>query len=53
MNPQTSTLWYIPHNTKHIFSTQQDHDVLTAAEKYMEQHGTQAFERLMNKVYKL
>lgn len=48
MNPQTSTLWYIPRKTKHIFSTQDD--VLTAAEKYMEEHGTEAFERLMYKV---
>ncbi|KAA0034406.1 HVA22-like protein c isoform X2 [Cucumis melo var. makuwa] len=47
MNPQTSTLWYIPRKTKHIFSTQDD--VLTAAEKYMEEHGTEAFERLMYK----
>ena len=48
MNPQTSTLWYIPRKTKLIFSTQDD--VLTAAEKYMEEHGTEAFERLMYKV---
>ncbi|XP_022151172.1 HVA22-like protein c isoform X2 [Momordica charantia] len=47
MNPQTSTLWYIPQKTKHIFSTPDD--VLSAAEKYMEEHGTEAFERLMNK----
>ncbi|XP_011655675.1 HVA22-like protein c isoform X2 [Cucumis sativus] len=47
MNPQTSTLWYIPRKTKLIFSTQDD--VLTAAEKYMEEHGTEAFERLMYK----
>ncbi|KAG7013151.1 HVA22-like protein c, partial [Cucurbita argyrosperma subsp. argyrosperma] len=47
MNPQTSTLWYIPQKTKEIFSAPDD--VLTAAEKYMEQHGTEAFERLMHK----
>ncbi|KAK7309771.1 hypothetical protein RJT34_06765 [Clitoria ternatea] len=40
-----SQMWYVPR--KNIF-TKQD-DVLTAAERYMEEHGTEAFERLINK----
>lgn len=31
-----------------MFSKQDD--ILTAAEKYMEEHGTEAFERLITKV---
>ncbi|KAB1208038.1 HVA22-like protein a [Morella rubra] len=48
MNPQTAAkIWYIPRK-KNIFS--QPDDVLTAAEKYIEEHGPEAFERLMSKV---
>lgn len=50
MNPQITTahqIWYIPRK-KDIFSKQDD--ILTAAEKYMEEHGTEAFERLITKV---
>ncbi|KAE8724821.1 HVA22-like protein c [Hibiscus syriacus] len=51
MNPQraTSTLWYVPRK-KSIFS-QQD-DILTAAERYIEEHGTHEFERLITKAEK-
>ncbi|KAK7274804.1 hypothetical protein RIF29_15903 [Crotalaria pallida] len=55
MNPQmpqmpqiprgASQMWYVPK--KNIFSKQDD--VLTAAERYMEEHGTEAFERLISK----
>ncbi|KAL8518734.1 hypothetical protein ACS0TY_009915 [Phlomoides rotata] len=42
-NPQVK-LWYIPRN-KNIFS--KPDDVLIAAEKYIEENGPQAFERLI------
>ncbi|XP_050210492.1 HVA22-like protein c [Mercurialis annua] len=46
-NPQAAQkIWYVPKK-KEIF-TKQD-DILTAAEKYMEEHGTEAFERLISK----
>lgn len=49
MNPQSasSKIWYVPRK-KNIFR-QQD-DILTAAEKYMQEHGTESFERLIAKV---
>ncbi|KAJ7953792.1 HVA22-like protein [Quillaja saponaria] len=47
MNPQrTAQIWYIPRK-KNIFS--KPDDVLTAAEKYIEENGTEAFERLISK----
>ncbi|TYI46129.1 hypothetical protein E1A91_D13G084900v1 [Gossypium mustelinum] len=47
MNPQrATTIWYVPRK-KSIFS-QQD-DILTAAENYIEEHGTHEFERLITK----
>ncbi|BBG94236.1 HVA22 homologue C [Prunus dulcis] len=47
MNPPSPhQMWYIPRK-KNIFS--KPDDVLTAAEKYMEEHGTEAFERLITK----
>ncbi|KAB2047925.1 HVA22-like protein c [Gossypium arboreum] len=50
MNPQrATTIWYVPRK-KSIFS-QQD-DILTAAEKYIEEHGTHEFERLITKAEK-
>lgn len=48
MNPQTSQIWYIPRK-KNIFN--QPDDILTAAEKYIEEHGTEAFERMIIKVH--
>ncbi|KAK9750800.1 hypothetical protein RND81_02G222800 [Saponaria officinalis] len=50
MNPQnftttTSPMWYIPN--KNPFR-KQDY-VLSAAERYIEQHGSEAFERLLRK----
>ncbi|CAI0402067.1 unnamed protein product [Linum tenue] len=49
MNPQlaalvNNTIWYVPRK-KNIFS--QPDDVLTAAERYIEEHGTEAFERMI------
>lgn len=49
MNPHSTTMWYIPR--KGLFHKQDD--VLTAAERYMEEHGTEAFERLISKVRRL
>ncbi|MCD7470381.1 HVA22-like protein c [Datura stramonium] len=46
-NPQVK-IWYVPlMKKKDIFS--KPDDVLTAAEKYIEEHGPQAFERLLAK----
>lgn len=48
MNPQqTVNIWYIPRK-KDIFS--KPDDILTAAEKYIEENGPEAFEKLINKV---
>ncbi|XP_030512235.1 HVA22-like protein c [Rhodamnia argentea] len=44
-NPQCTTMWYVPQ--KGLFHKHDD--VLTAAERYMEEHGTEAFERLISK----
>ncbi|KAH7858088.1 hypothetical protein Vadar_019861 [Vaccinium darrowii] len=46
-NPyQTTNIWYIPRK-KNIFK--QPDDILTAAERYIEENGTEAFERLIRK----
>lgn len=47
MNPQAAQMWYMPRK-RNIFRKQDD--ILTAAEKYIEQHGTEEFERLITKV---
>lgn len=39
-------MWYVPKK-KNIFN--KPDDVLTAAEKYIEEHGPEAFERLISK----
>ncbi|CAK9136369.1 unnamed protein product [Ilex paraguariensis] len=44
-NPQVK-IWYVPRK-KDIFS--KPDDILTAAEKYMEENGTEAFERLISR----
>lgn len=46
---QMCQMWYVPRK-KNIFN--KEDDVLTAAERYMQQHGTEAFERLISKVHK-
>lgn len=45
---QTTNIWYIPRR-KNIFK--KPDDILTAAERYIEENGTEAFERLIRKVY--
>lgn len=48
MNPQqTVNIWYVPRK-KDIFS--KPDDILTAAEKYIEENGPEAFEKLISKV---
>ncbi|GMN41825.1 hypothetical protein TIFTF001_011046 [Ficus carica] len=48
LNPQiqTSQMWYFPRK-KNIFSKQDD--ILTAAEKYIEEHGSEEFERMITR----
>lgn len=48
MNPQhTINIWYVPR--KKDFDSKPD-DILTAAEKYIEENGTDAFEKLIHRV---
>ena len=47
MNAQTVDIWYIPRK-KGIFS--KPDDILTAAEKYIEENGPEEFEKLISKV---
>ncbi|XP_024018560.1 HVA22-like protein a [Morus notabilis] len=48
VNPgsQTINIWYVPRK-KDIFS--KPDDILTAAEKYIEENGTEAFEKLIHR----
>ncbi|RWR84033.1 HVA22-like protein a [Cinnamomum micranthum f. kanehirae] len=46
VNPQTVNIWYVPRK-KDIFS--KPDDILAAAEKYIEENGREAFEKLMRK----
>ncbi|KAI6683037.1 hypothetical protein NL676_028950 [Syzygium grande] len=50
VNPQTINIWYVPRK-KDLFNKQPD-DILTAAEKYIEEHGTQQFESLIHRAHK-
>ncbi|XP_057951544.1 HVA22-like protein a isoform X4 [Malania oleifera] len=53
VNPQTVNIWYFPKK-KNVFRKQDDiriaADILTAAEKYIEENGTEAFKTLLSKV---
>ncbi|TYI90208.1 hypothetical protein E1A91_D03G105400v1 [Gossypium mustelinum] len=50
MNPQqTINIWYVPRK-KDSFS--KPDDILTAAEKYIEENGTDAFEKLIHRADK-
>ncbi|KAJ4960301.1 hypothetical protein NE237_020211 [Protea cynaroides] len=49
VNRQTINIWYIPRK-KDIFS--KPDDILTAAEKYIEENGPEAFETLVSRVDK-
>ncbi|WOL20293.1 HVA22-like protein a [Canna indica] len=46
VNHQTANIWHMPRK-KEIFS--KSDDILSAAERYMEENGTEAFERLISK----
>lgn len=46
VNRQIVNVWYVPRNEK---SSKPD-DVLSAAERYIEQNGPEAFEKLISKV---
>lgn len=52
MNPQraTTNIWYVPQKKFNFFPKRDEDDILTAAEKYMEHHGTEAFERMIVRV---
>ena len=47
-NPQTINIWYVPRK-KDVF-TKPD-DIITAAEKYIQENGTEAFENLIHRVF--
>lgn len=47
VNPRSVNIWYVPRK-KDIFSKQDD--ILTAAEKYIQEHGSDAFENIINGV---
>ncbi|CAM8978213.1 unnamed protein product [Rhodiola kirilowii] len=46
VNRQTVNIWYVPRK-KDVFS--KPDDILTAAEKYIEEHGSDEFRRLISK----
>lgn len=46
VNQQTVNLWHVP-NKRNLFSKQDD--VLSLAERYIEENGHEAFEKLINK----
>ncbi|KAG2652626.1 hypothetical protein PVAP13_1NG321600 [Panicum virgatum] len=46
VNRQIVNIWYVPRNEK---SSKPD-DVLSAAERYIEQNGPEAFEKLISKI---
>lgn len=50
MNQQTVKIWYVPRK-KGIFS--KPDDVLLAAEKFLEENGPDAFQKLLNKVSRI
>lgn len=47
LNPQSINIWHVPRK-EDIFS--KPDDILTAAEKYMQENGPEAFENLISKV---
>lgn len=49
VNPQTIVnIWYVPRKKDYFGKPD---DVLTAAEKYIQENGTEAFETLINRVF--
>ncbi|PIA62633.1 hypothetical protein AQUCO_00200563v1 [Aquilegia coerulea] len=47
VKPQTVSMWFIPHAKKDVFS--RPDDVLVAAEKFIDENGPDAFEKLISK----
>ncbi|OVA09039.1 TB2/DP1/HVA22-related protein [Macleaya cordata] len=47
VNPQTINIWYAPWGKKDALS--KPDDILTAAEKYIQENGTEAFEKLISR----
>ncbi|OVA13341.1 TB2/DP1/HVA22-related protein [Macleaya cordata] len=47
VNPRTVNIWYVPQGKKDVFS--KPDDILSAAERYIEENGTQAFEKLISR----
>lgn len=48
VNPQHINIWYVPRK-KDVFS--KPDDILTAAEKYIEENGSDAFEKIIHRVF--
>ncbi|KAG5522821.1 hypothetical protein RHGRI_034836 [Rhododendron griersonianum] len=48
LNPRSINIWHVPRK-EDIFS--KPDDILTAAEKYMQENGPEAFEKLISKVF--
>ncbi|KAJ4756827.1 HVA22-like protein [Rhynchospora pubera] len=46
VNQQTINIWYVPRKKDNLNKSE---DVLQAAERYIQENGTEAFERLINK----
>jgi aromatic ring hydroxylase len=45
INPQTVNIWYVPRKKD------KPDDILTAAEKYIAENGTEQFQHIINKVF--
>ena len=48
LNPQTINIWYVPRKKDYYGKPD---DILAAAEKYIQENGTQAFETLIHRVF--
>ncbi|KAI4343860.1 hypothetical protein L6164_011160 [Bauhinia variegata] len=48
-NPQTINIWYVPRKKDYLSKPD---DILTAAEKYIQENGTSEFENLINRADK-
>ncbi|KAI9117440.1 hypothetical protein K1719_011606 [Acacia pycnantha] len=49
LNPRTINVWYVPGKKDQLSKPD---DILTAAEKYIQEHGTQEFESIINRADK-
>ncbi|KAJ3695613.1 hypothetical protein LUZ60_000990 [Juncus effusus] len=51
VNQQTVNIWYVPRKKENIINNNlgKNDDVLQAAERYIQENGTEAFERLISK----